>query len=255
MLFLICLGISGCYQGGEGQADEQKNPYFIAGKERLGGRDYKGAIDAFEKALETNPRSVLAHYELGMLYENHSDQKEEDFVAAMYHYNQVMKLRPNDYPADNARERVAYCKREVVKTEALAPVAPNLMRDLEKLRGENASLRKQLETCQTNTRVSSPPRGSTNRNESVAHLSSSFRRGSNETNLLARSSTPSFTRDGITPLPPLAPAARTHTVKERETFFSIARQYHLKPEALTSANPTVDPKRLKVGQAINVPGN
>src|SRR5207247_7273368 len=79
-LLLICLGLCGCYQGGEGQVDELKNPYFIAGKERAAERDYKGAIDAFEKALESNSRSAQAHFELGVLYELHSDQKEEDYV-------------------------------------------------------------------------------------------------------------------------------------------------------------------------------
>src|SRR5438874_11392550 len=104
MFLLLCLGLCGCDPAGEGRVDEQKNPYFIAGKERAAERDYKGAIDAFEKALEANSHSAQAHFELGVLYELHSDQKEEDYVSAMYHYNEAIKLRPNDHPADNARQ-------------------------------------------------------------------------------------------------------------------------------------------------------
>src|SRR2546423_7464159 len=146
VLLLVCLSFSGCYQGSENQVEDAKNSFFIAGKDRIAERDYKGAIEAFEKALEANPRSAQAHFELGVLYEQHSDQKEEDYVSAMYHYNQAIRMRPNEYPADNARQRVTYCKRELVKAESLAPVAQNLMRELDKLRDENKLLRKQVES-------------------------------------------------------------------------------------------------------------
>src|SRR3982751_5783708 len=46
------------------EADEQKNPHFIEGKERTKARDTKGAIEAFQRALDANPNSVLAHFEL-----------------------------------------------------------------------------------------------------------------------------------------------------------------------------------------------
>src|SRR5437867_5912482 len=148
ILVLFCCWLCGCDPGAE-SLDEQKNPYFLAGKERVAERDYKGAIEAFEKALESNPRSTQAHFELGVLYEQHSDQKEEDYVSAMFHYIQAIKLRPNDYPADNARQRIGSCKRELVKAESLAPVAQNLMRELDKLKEENQTLRRQLEAAQS----------------------------------------------------------------------------------------------------------
>lgn len=260
LLLLICLGFCGCYQGGEGQADEQKNPYFLAGRERVAGRDYKGAIEAFEKALEANPHSVQAHFELAMLYDNHSDQKEEDYVAAMYHYNQVIKLHPNDYPADNARQRIAFCKRELVKTEALAPVAQNLIRDMGKLKEENQSLRNQLESLRppSGGRTSSPtpspmPLRPSDKPKDTVPQTFFPPRPNAPTGSVAGGVAPVFSRDRVTPLPSAPSPARTHTVRERDTFFSIARQYHLKPEALVAANPTLDPKRLKVGQVINIP--
>src|SRR5687767_13817674 len=94
-LFLACLGLCGCFPPPEGKLDENKNPYFLEGKARAAARDYRGAIDAFEKALEVHPRSALAHFELGMLYEQHSDQTEKDYINAMYHYQQVLRLRPD----------------------------------------------------------------------------------------------------------------------------------------------------------------
>src|SRR5258705_12755940 len=102
-LALVLPLVFGCSPAREAQMDEQRNPYFLEGKDRLGSRDYKGAIAAFEKALEVNPRSPMAHFELAVLYEQHSDQREDDYVAALSHYNQAVRLRPNAYPADNAR--------------------------------------------------------------------------------------------------------------------------------------------------------
>jgi LysM repeat protein len=255
MLLLVCIGLCGCSLSGEGQVDEQKNPYFIAGKERVGERDYKGAIEAFEKALEANPHSALAHFELGVLYEQHSDQKEEDYVAAMYHYSQAIKLRPLDYPADNARQRVASCKRELVKAESLAPVAQNLMRELDKLKEENQNLRRQLEAAVPSSLPLVRVRPPTNRIETALAPASNTARQSNAPAPPTRNASSSIAGERITPLPPVPSPARTHTVKQGDTAFSIARQYHVKLEALLAANPTLDPKRLKPGQAINLPSS
>lgn len=255
LLLVIGLGFSGCDQSGEDRVDEQKNPYFLAGKERVAERDYKGAIEAFEKAIEGNPRSPQAHFELGMLYEH--SEKEEDYVSAMYHYQQAIKLRPNDYPADNARQRITFCKREVVKAESLAPVAQNLMRELDRLKEENRLLRARLEPASTQPAGRTPilPRAPANRQEIMGPASPIPLRTSNGPANVLRNPPRLSSQDRITPLPPLAPAARTHTVKSGDTPYSIARQYHLKLEALMSANPAIDPKRLKIDQIIAIPSS
>ena len=66
-LLVLGLGLSGCFPEAETPVEEQKNPYFVTGKSRVTARDYKGAVEAFEKAVEVNPRSALAHFELGLL--------------------------------------------------------------------------------------------------------------------------------------------------------------------------------------------
>lgn len=50
------------------------------------------------------------------------------------------------------------------------------------------------------------------------------------------------------------PAVRagTHTVKEGETFFGIARKYGLSVETLTAANPKVNPRALRIGQSLQL---
>jgi LysM repeat protein len=50
-------------------------------------------------------------------------------------------------------------------------------------------------------------------------------------------------------------AARTHRVARGETLSHIAKRYGLSVNALRSANSGLDPRRIRVGQSVRVPGN
>src|SRR6185437_7623796 len=99
---------SGCLPAGGSQADEQKEPHFLEGRSLVSQMDFQGAIDAFEKAVEVNPRSASAHFELGCLYESDDAAavSGHDPAAAIYHYEQVVKLRPHSSEAELAREHI-----------------------------------------------------------------------------------------------------------------------------------------------------
>jgi len=125
--------------------DEQKNPHYQAGKEKLGALDYKGAIESFEHAVEDNPRSALAHYELGVLY----DQREDDYAAALYHYNKALKLRPNGYPAENIRQRHPRLQTGTGQSRLADGHQSSALRETERLRQENQALRKQMKPCES----------------------------------------------------------------------------------------------------------
>jgi LysM repeat protein len=251
-LLLFCFG---CSPKATVPIDEERNPYFVEGKERIGTRDYKAAIAAFEKALEQNPRSALAHFELGVLYEQHSAQREDDYVAALYHYNQVVRLRPHIYPADNARQRMASCKQELVRSQSMAPVYQQTIRELDRLKEENAQLRRQLETLQAQvaSQFVAPA--------SLANASQqTFASGTTTAAKPAADpiDTPILIVTNPAPIARERPAqptrsVRTHTVRARETAYSIARSYGIKVDALLSANPGLDAHRMKTGQTINIP--
>src|SRR5436190_21706671 len=149
LLLLMVAGICGCESPKGADVDEQKNSHFIEGKERAKARDYKGAIEAFQRAVDANPNSALAHFELGLLYEEHDEKNEWRYVLALYHYYRAYELRPNAYPADNAKLRIQACRQELAKAESLAPLYPSMQRELEKLREENSQLRRQVEFLQT----------------------------------------------------------------------------------------------------------
>lgn len=246
ILVLIVAGICGCDLPKTAELDEQKSPHFIEGKERAKARDFKGAVEAFQHALDANPNSALAHFELGMLYEN--DEKNEwRYVLALYHYYRAQELRPNAYPADNARVRIQACRQELAKTESLAPLYPSMQRELEKLREDNSQLRRQVEFLQTQA-LARGSGGVTNPMPGVpaqtGHLSEVA-----ETPRGAKSNQPVDRSTGV------SAAGRKHTVKDRETFASIARIYRLRTESVMAANPTIEPKRLRAGQTLSIPGS
>ena len=121
--------------------DEEKEPYFLAGKSRVNTMDFKGAIESFEKAVEVNPKSAPAHFELGWLY----DQKEPDPAAAIYHYERYLKLSPNSGKEEMVKTRILACKQQLAQTVSLGPGTEKQQREFEQLAEENKRLHEDIE--------------------------------------------------------------------------------------------------------------
>jgi tetratricopeptide (TPR) repeat protein len=241
---LICLGACGCFPSARSPLDEQKEPHFLAGKARVNSLDYKGAIEAFEKALEANPRSASAHFELALLHE----KGETDFAAAIYHFEQYLRFRPEAENAEIVRQRILACKQELARAVSLGPVTQTMQRDLERLTAENREMRRQLEAWQayyTNRAQlgMNPPPLLSSQPGSVASSSS----------VRTSQAIPEPAGSSAISRPPTTPASRTHTVKSGESPYSIARKYGVKVEALMAANPSLNPKRLRIGQTLTIP--
>jgi tetratricopeptide (TPR) repeat protein len=244
VLVLICLGASGCFPSGRSPLEEQKEPHYLTGKARVNSLDYKGAIEAFEKALEANPRSASAHFELALLYE----RDETDFAAAIYHFEQYLRLQPKPDNAEIVRQRVIACKQELAKTVSLGPVTQTMQRDLERLTAENRELRRQLEAWQAYY-ASHPQPGSNLPPAAAAQPGTISAPGSaRQSSVIADpAGQPTAIRQ------PTASTAKTHTVKAGESPYSIAKKYGVKLNSLLAANPHADPKRLRVGQTLTIP--
>jgi LysM repeat protein len=226
--FFILLSLAICGNGcipGDSRVDEEKDPHFQRGSSLASGQDFKGAVSEFEKALENNPRSAAAHFELGCLY----DTKLNDYAAAIYHFECYLQLQPNSERAKSldVRERIRGCKRELAGAEFPLPNNQNLQREVDKLTVENLALRQQLEILRGQQRTAAPVAAQPT--ASVANYSP-------------------VAGSAAVPARP-----RIHVVKERETISSIAAEYGIKASAVLSANPRVDPRRLQVGQTLNLP--
>ena len=254
-LLLLALALTGCLDSARSQMDDEKEPHFLAGKNRVSSMDYPGAIEAFEKALEVNPQSAPAHFELAWLYE----LKQPDPAAAIYHYDKYLKLRPNADNADLARQHILACKQALASTVSLGPITEKQQRDFEKMLDDNKRLTEQNKTLADEVakwRTYYATHSATPNNPSPA-LSAEPRSNpaspSGPTilvaNVAATSSQPSTPPSSS----PASAFARTHTVKAGETLAQIARKYGIKLDALLAANPRLDPRRLQVGQTLSLP--
>jgi tetratricopeptide (TPR) repeat protein len=267
---LGCL-LAGCLPPAQSPMDEEKEPHFLAGKNHLNTMDYPAAIDSFEKALTFNPNSAAAHFQLGWLF----DQRVPDPAAAIYHYDQYLKLRPHSENADLVRQHILACKQELARTVSLGPVTEKQQRDLEKLAEDNKRLTEEnrrlteeigkwrayaaaVSPTPTNplpARVDRqrgpappPPRGPGGSREPGPNSQGPDQRASGTAGRQAGAGYYGpVSRGGPTP------AGRTHVVRAGETMASIARQAGVRLEALCAANPRVSPGRIRAGQTLVLP--
>jgi LysM repeat protein len=198
--------------------------------------DFPGAIESFEKALEVNPQSAQAHFELGMLYY----QKEPDPARAIYHYEEYLKLQPNAGNKEIVRGCVVECKRQLAST--VSPVAQTMQHEFEQLTEENKRLREEVEKWRA-LYANRPPQTNSSLPSSAARSPS--------VQQLAQVTEPS-PGTSLQEHPSTA-TSRTHSVKAGETAGLIARMYGVRVDALLAANPRVDPRRLRVGQSLSIP--
>jgi LysM repeat protein len=249
LFYLGLLAVGGLTLGGCGpvstsSADEEKEPQFQIGRSRVNAMDFQGAIEAFEQALETNPRSASAHLELGILFA----EKEEAPATAIYHYEKFLQLRPEANNAETIRQHIFRLKQELAKGVLAIPPSAEIQRQLEKLAEENRQLHDQLD------RLRNTPSPVLQSNRTVVQASSA------SLSQLTSSAPTTATRlsSGGTPLVALsgraAGSTRTHRVQAGETPMAIARRYNVKLDALLIANPGLNPKRMQVGQSLVIPG-
>ena len=242
-VLLAGLCVTGCLPSGRGAADEMKESNFLTGKAREAALDYKGAMQAFEKALEVNPGNASAHFELALLCE----RNEADLPGAIYHYDRYLRLRPNAENTEIVKGRMLQCKQLLASVVSPVAPTPTMQRDLERLTAENRELKRQLDAWQTYYAASPPP---TNTAGAPQHLSAPAASAPSSTTAPATTATAQTAPASRTTT---APTTRIHRVKEGETPIAIARNYGIKLEALMAANPGLDPKRMRVNQALTIP--
>jgi len=244
MLVAICIiATGGCSPSDQSAADEEKEFHFEQGNNCFNSMDYPGAIEAFREALEVNPRSAQAHYRLAQLF----DTKQPDPAAAIFHYQEYLRLSPQAENAAVIRERIGACKQQLAADVLTIPTAPAAMRQIEFLTQTNNALKLQIAQLQGDKK---------SLNDYIASLQT------------AAKSNPAWSPGNVTPLPgdnnppnpppsrnppPPAYQPRTYVVKASETLAAIARKNGVGLSALEAANPGVNPKKLRVGQTLNLP--
>ncbi|HVU27715.1 MAG TPA: LysM peptidoglycan-binding domain-containing protein [Verrucomicrobiae bacterium] len=246
-LSVVALGValSGCEPSDQSRSDEENEPHFILGKNRVNAMDYQGAVEAFEESVEANPRSAAAHFELAWLY----DEKIPDPAAAIYHYQEYLKFNSHADNADVIKQRIYRCKQQLAADVLPLPSAPAMQQQLEKLAEQNRQLQDEVDKWRAYYASQS-----TTKPDSLAAQGDSI--STVQTNSIPKPSVQSRSTPGNVTSANRAStstSARTHSVASGETAMSITRKFGVKLSALQAANPGVNLSRLKVGQTLNIP--
>jgi LysM repeat protein len=247
----MSLGIvSGCSPADQSAEDEEKEPHFVQGNDKFNAMDFTGAIEAFQESLEVNPRSAQAHYRLAQLF----DTKEPDPAAAIYHYQEYLRLDPNADNSDLIRQRINTCKQQLAADVLPLPSAPATMKQIEDLTEQNRQLQQKVDDYadklkQWNIYYNSQVASKT----AVAPAPQNLATGAGPDDMTPQAQTQPNPAPNNADNRPKPPKARTHTVAAGETMAAIARKSGVSLAALEAANPGVNAKKLRVGQALNLP--
>ena len=206
-----------------------------------------------------NPHSAAAHFELGWLY----DEKAANPAAAIYHYREYLQLDPQADNAQVIQQRIYRCKQQLAADVLPLPSTPAAQQQLEKLLEQNRQLQAQVDhlndvvkqwnvyytsqlaamAARTNPAPAPnnpPPQPQPRAEPSVA--------------VAAVPDQPAANPVHPAKSPPLTLRPRTHTVEPGETAMAIVRKYGLKKLSdLETANPKMDPGRIRAGQVLNIP--
>ena len=181
--------------------------------------DFARAVDLYEAALEDSEtlRKAEVHYKLALLY----DDKLNDPVSALHHFRRYLALTPNGQHVKDVKESIQ--RDEIAALTALSGDSVITRAEAARLRNENLTLHKELET-----RVASPRIGS-----EKSQTNEAKKAGSKKT-------------------------AQTYVVQSGDTLFSISRKLYKSPKRwkdILEANKKNirDPKDLTVGQTLIIP--
>jgi LysM repeat protein len=264
----VLLALNGCSPMDSSQTNEEKEPHFVLGNSRFNEMDFSGAVEAFEESLEVNPHSAQAHYRLAQIF----DSKVPDPAAAIYHYQEYLKLSADVNNRDVIEQRIESCKQQLAADVLQLPSAPAVQRQLDALIQQNRQLQAQVDQLNGIIRqwsaycasLQTAARGNPANPAAVSALPAASGISSTPDDISAQSSAPAQPQpqpqlqSRATPAPLAKPAPaktekRTHIVSRGETLASIARKAGVSLAALRAANPELNPKKLRVGEPLNLP--
>ncbi|SRR6266536_5007796 len=244
---LFCLWWTGCSLGESG-LEEEKDANYLAGRSRKATLNYTGAIEAFERSLEANPHSAAAHLELGLIY---YQNVTTNWARAIYHFEKYLELRPQANNADLIRQNIDYCKLALAKEVPYTPSNDLVRKEIERLTRDNEDLRKQVD--QLKAQLASRAATSTTGAVASSPLAPSNARPPGADRVPTNPEAEYAQAAGQSTASGPAASSKTHVIRSGDTPYSIARNYGVKLASLLSANPGLDPRRLRPGQTLVIP--
>ena len=183
-----------------------------------------------------------------MLYEN----KEPDLAAAIYHYERYLKFDPNAGNADIIKQHILSCKQQLAADVLPLSSTPAAQQQINRLIEENQRLQDEVKKWRAYYASQQAAQGQP--------VTASSGMPQTPANPVAAQPPPSVSTPPKTVAeshPAHSTAKKeilgTHTVARGETAIRIARHYGISLDALLAANPGLEPRRMRVGQILNIP--
>ncbi|SVA70257.1 uncharacterized protein METZ01_LOCUS123111 [marine metagenome] len=245
-LAALVVGAIGCNPTSGSQSRLEDDPDFVRGKSRLARKNIDGAVLSFREALANNPGNAAAHFELGLIFYEPSNEKN-NYVSACYHFQRHLELQRDSRHAGNIEGFIRACKKEIAKDIAMAPIPPSeinaihsLRTQLAKVSGENSQLKSQVQAMRGRLQQAGGdvPPPSVAAGGPPPSVNPSNPRTPPRPNYGSRSS-----------------QTRTHTLKPGESLYSISRQYGVPFAVLKAANSRLmrNSRDLKPGVTVYIP--
>ena len=122
---------------------DQGGKAMAQGRQKQAAQDFRGAVAAYEKALDGTSRTADAHFRLGLLY----DQKLNDPLSAAHHFRRYVEVAPTGPHVKEATANTARIERVLATSLNEGTLIGHA--EALRLKQENADLRAQVATLKT----------------------------------------------------------------------------------------------------------
>lgn len=247
--------------------DPRKDPNYQDGLAWKDQGRYDIARASFERAADVNPANRYAHLELGFL---HLEQLR-DPVSAIYHFQRYLALAQKQESAE-FRDPVVEGRITSAKIQLAMQYSDQIGRQesqvrLDEMRRRNEDLEQQVRLLTQQLQLARQQQLTNALAGTASNDGSTLPSGSGRSPAEAppqelrgrevpgpTNRVPAVTAQRGTPATTARPApSRSYVVQRGDTPSRIAQRFNLRVDALMAANPGVDPRRLRIGQSLNIP--
>lgn len=234
---LLAILISGCAPTEENpDARDEKDPLVRDALVQIAAQDFSAALRSLESALDKKPQLARADLEAARIY--HVDPDNRDYPCAIYHYRRYLEKRPDTNKTEVIEKWIQQAQLSFA-ADILRSSPNNFMVEVNRLKRENASLRRQVDQFTSTNMAPNAPEPA---------------------QPLIATTEPIAPPPAPEPAPKLEPkpAPRSYTVQSGDTLSKISRKMYndtAKWRIIYEANRSSmkSERDLKIGKSIIIP--